>query len=69
MNLLWRNRQIFTVPHPRLNGWAEALLLELLDQTFNAALLFDEAVDDRDHFSADCAADKTVQETHFFLHK
>jgi len=58
---------IGAVRNPGMDGRAEPVGLQLVDDTLNAAMLFNQPVDDADHFGADHAADQSIQKPHRFL--
>src|SRR5258708_9336088 len=64
MNLVRADRLIGTGSHPRAYGVAQSLLLQLRDDTLNAAVLFDDAIDDGDHFGTDRSTQQSVDKSH-----
>src|SRR5260370_40900819 len=64
MNLVGGNRLIGADSLPGAYGVAQSLLLQLRDDTLNAAVLFDEAIDDGDHFGAHRSTQQSVEQSH-----
>src|SRR3954447_2479334 len=64
MHIVGRNWLVWPRAHPRVDGLAKTLLLELVDQGRQPALLFDQVVHDRDHAGPDDPSEQTIKHSH-----
>src|SRR4030095_13039540 len=51
-------------PHPRLDRRTQTVLLEFVDDTLQATVLFNDAAHDRDHAGADDSTEQAIEHSH-----
>src|SRR5215831_7897473 len=64
VHVLRRDRLVRSSAHPRPDGRAETVFLELIDDALDAAVLFQDVVHHRHHSGADDAAEQSIEHSH-----